>query len=102
MNTVEFRRNNENKTQWFTLGSVIAYHALAIWALFTFSWTNLAVTAFLWWFVQSFGLGIGYHRLLTHRGFKTSKTFEYFLTFLASISMQACCPERWPNSLKPG
>lgn len=89
MNQVEYRQNNENKIQWFTIGAVISYHALAIWALFTFSWTNLAVTAFLWWFVQSFGLGIGYHRLLTHRGFKTSKAFEYFLTFLASISMQS-------------
>jgi sn-1 stearoyl-lipid 9-desaturase len=89
MNTVEFRRNHENKIQWFTIGSVIVYHALAVWALFTFSWQNLAITAFLWWFVQSFGLGIGYHRLLSHRGFKTSKSFEYFLTFLASIAMQA-------------
>lgn len=89
MNSIEFRRENENKIQWVTLIWVIVYHLLAIWALFTFSWQNLAVTAFLWWFVQSFGLGIGYHRLLSHKGFKTFKSFEYFLTFLASISMQS-------------
>ena len=34
----------------------------------------------LWFVSGSLGIGMGYHRLLTHRGFKTPKWVEYFLT----------------------
>ncbi len=32
---------------------------------------------------------MGYHRLLTHRGFKTSKFVEYFLTFCGTLGLQS-------------
>lgn len=43
---------------------------------------------FLHWLVASLGVGIGYHRLLTHRSFKTPKWLEYSLTALGSLAIQ--------------
>jgi stearoyl-CoA desaturase (delta-9 desaturase) len=37
----------------------------------------------------SLGIGLGYHRLLTHRGFKTPKWLEYFLTLCGTFALQA-------------
>jgi fatty-acid desaturase len=46
------------------------------------------VAIFLWWVAGSLGIGMAYHRLLTHRGFKTPKWVEYFLTVCATLSME--------------
>ena len=67
---------------------VVSFHALAIVALFYFSWQNLIVLLILNWMVASLGIGIGFHRLLTHRGFKTPKWLEYGLTILGSLAIQ--------------
>jgi stearoyl-CoA desaturase (delta-9 desaturase) len=42
----------------------------------------------------SLGIGAGYHRLLTHRGFKCPRWFEYILTTLGVCSFQDS-PARW-------
>ncbi len=36
----------------------------------------------------SLGIGMGYHRLLTHRGYKTPKWVEYFLTVCATLALE--------------
>ena len=36
----------------------------------------------------SLGTGMGYHRLLTHRGYKTPKWTEYFLTVCGTLALQ--------------
>lgn len=71
-----------------TIAAMIAFHILSIVALFHFSWSALAVTIFLWWLTGSPGIGMGYHRLLTHRGFKTYKPVEYFLTVCAVLTLE--------------
>lgn len=76
------------KTNWTNLTIVTSFHLLALVALFYFSWRNLAVMLVLNWMVASLGVGIGYHRLLTHRGFKTPKWLEYTLTVLGSLAIQ--------------
>ena len=35
-----------------------------------------------------FGISLGYHRLHTHRGFKTSKAFEYFLAVCGTLTLE--------------
>jgi sn-1 stearoyl-lipid 9-desaturase len=89
MNVVAYRQENENKTQWFTIIAMVAYHILAVVALFNFSWQNLAVASFLWWITGSLGIGLGYHRLLTHKGFKVPKWLEYTLTLFGMLSLQS-------------
>ncbi|MDT7603419.1 MAG: sn stearoyl-lipid 9-desaturase [Acidobacteriota bacterium] len=73
---------------WPTTITMIVFHLGAIVALFMFSWQALAVTALLWWLSASLGVGVGFHRLLTHRGFKTPKLVEYFLTLCGTLSLE--------------
>jgi stearoyl-CoA desaturase (delta-9 desaturase) len=71
-----------------TTGFMAAFHIGAIAALFMFSWKAVALAAFLWWISGSLGIGMGYHRLLTHRGYKTYKPVEYFLTLCAALALE--------------
>jgi sn-1 stearoyl-lipid 9-desaturase len=73
---------------WTTTIWMIIFHAGAIAALFMFSWKALFVTLFLWWVSGSLGVGMGFHRLLTHRGFKTPKVVEYFLTVCGTLALE--------------
>jgi len=67
---------------------MIIFHIGAVAALFMFSWKALFVSLFLWWVSGSLGIGMGYHRLLTHRGYKTPKWVEYFLTTCATLALE--------------
>ena len=55
-----------------------AFHVGAVAALFFFTWKALFVAMFLWWVSGSLGIGMSYHRLLTHRGYKTSEVGGVF------------------------
>ena len=72
----------DKSINWITSIFMVLFHIGAVAALFMFSWKALFVGLFLYWIAGSFGIGLGYHRLLTHRGFKCPKWFEYFLTSL--------------------
>jgi len=74
-----------NWTTSFFLG---AFHVGAIAALFFFTWKAFAFAFVLWWVAGSLGIGMGYHRLLTHRGFKTPKWVEYFLTTCGTLALE--------------
>ena len=37
------------------------------------------IAAVLYWIAGSLGIGMGFHRLLTHRGYYVPKVVEYFL-----------------------
>ena len=54
----------------------------------SFSWTNCLVALVLHWLAVGFGISLGYHRLHTHRGFKTSKAFEYFLAVCGTLTLE--------------
>ncbi len=73
---------------WVTAFFMIAFHVLAIAAFFTFSWTNFLVALTLHWMAVGFGISLGYHRLHTHRGFKTSRAFEYFLAVCGTMTLE--------------
>lgn len=88
-NILEFETAREDSVNWNTLFFVSVFHLVAIAAIFTFSWANLAAAVILWWVAGSWGIGLGYHRLLTHRGFKTPKWLEYFLTACGTIALQS-------------
>ncbi|MGH9521083.1 MAG: acyl-CoA desaturase, partial [Terriglobales bacterium] len=67
---------------------MVAFHIGAIAALFFFSWKAVIIAAALWYVSGSLGIGMGYHRLLTHRGYKTYKPIEYFLTFCGALALE--------------
>ena len=58
---------------------IAVFHIGAIAALFFFSWSALAAAAVLWVIGQNVGIGMSYHRLLTHRGYTTPRWVEYAL-----------------------
>ena len=88
-NIIELENSPTEKIQWVTIAAVVIFHVMAIWALFTFSWSNLLAAFVCWWIAGSFGIGMGYHRLLTHRGFKAPTPVEYFLTFCGTLALQS-------------
>src|SRR5215213_3149115 len=88
-NVIDIKQAKSIKIQWTTIVAVTLFHIAAAAAFFTFSWQNLAVAVLFWWLANSVGIGIGYHRLLTHRGFKTPKWLEYVLTFCGGLALQS-------------
>ena len=73
---------------WITTLFMAAFHVGAIAALFLFTWKGLLLAVVLWWVAGSLGIGMGYHRLLTHRGYKTPKWMEYFLTVCGTLALE--------------
>ena len=73
---------------WMTTSFMVAFHIGAIAAVFFFSWKALLLAIVLWWATGSLGIGMGYHRLLTHRGYKTPKWVEYVLTICGTLALE--------------
>ncbi len=90
--TRKFKHASSGKLLWSTITGLTIFHILAFWALFEFSWNNLIAAVVVWWVANSWGVGIGYHRMLTHGGFKAPKWLEYFLYFLRHDAL--CSPAR--------
>ncbi len=82
------------RVNWKNVAILTTFHLAAAAAFFTFSWQNLAVLLIGNWIVGSLGVGLGWHRLLTHRSFRTPKWLEYGLTVLGTMSVQDT-PEKW-------
>jgi stearoyl-CoA desaturase (delta-9 desaturase) len=78
----------DDAINWVTAGFMLMFHVGAIAAIFFFTWKALIVAAVLWWVSSSLGIGMCYHRLLTHRGYKTPKWVEYFLTVCATLALE--------------
>jgi fatty-acid desaturase len=84
---------SEDKTftqpiNWTTTSFMALFHIGAVAALFFFTWKALALAVLLLWISGSLGIGMGYHRLLTHRGYKTPKWLEYFLTVCGTLALE--------------
>jgi stearoyl-CoA desaturase (delta-9 desaturase) len=76
-------------------GAITLLHLGAISAFFLpFSWYELGLTAALWWLCGGLGVCLCYHRLLTHRSFKTPKVIEYAFTLLGTACWQGG-PIKW-------
>jgi fatty-acid desaturase len=73
---------------WLTLVTIIVFHAGALAALFMFSWQRLLVMAILYVLAINVGIGMCYHRLLTHRGYHTPKWVEYVMSVFATTSLE--------------
>jgi fatty-acid desaturase len=65
-----------------------SFHIGVVASLFFFTWKALLVANLLWWISRSVGIGMGYPRLLTHRGYQTPKWVEYFLTISATLTLE--------------
>jgi len=73
---------------WPMLFVMVLFHVGAIAALFLFSWQRLVVMAVLYVLAINVGIGMCYHRLLTHRGYQVPKWIEYVMTVFATLSLE--------------
>ena len=81
---LERRQAANSEVNWVTAIFMGAFHVGAIAALFFFTWKALFIAMFLWWVSGSLGIGMSYHRQLTHRGFVTPKWVEYAMAICAT------------------
>ena len=82
------RTDRYGTVNWITFVAMSAFHLLAVAALFFFSWTAVALTAFFYWVAIGLGIGMGYHRLHTHRSYKVPKLLEYFFAICGTLTLE--------------
>jgi stearoyl-CoA desaturase (delta-9 desaturase) len=73
---------------WLTFTIMLAFHLGAVAALFFFTWQRLTAMIVLYVLAINVGIGMCYHRLLTHRGYQTPKWLEYVMSICATLSLE--------------
>lgn len=88
--------NKNSAILWSYVIPVLVFHLMIPLAFipYFFSWWGLLFLPIGNYIFTSIGIGAGYHRLLTHRGFDCPKWFEYTLATLGVCSFQDS-PSRW-------
>ena len=81
---------------WGYVVVFLAFHLMLPLALipYVFSWTGVVLVFLGNYVFGSMGINVGYHRLLTHRGFACPKWVEHGLALLGVCSLQDS-PGRW-------
>lgn len=77
-----------NALNWTNLLFMILFHGASVAALFFFTWQAALVAVVLWIVTVYIGIGIGYHRLLTHRGFQTPRPLKWLLTICGTLALE--------------
>ena len=88
MPTKEIDFASGDKVSWVTASAFVVFHVLAVVALFNVTWQAVVVAAVLHWMCIGWGIGLGYHRLHTHRSYKTPKLVEYFFAICGCLTLQ--------------
>jgi len=73
---------------WSMILIIGLFHLAALAALFMFTWQRLLVTGLIYALAINVGIGMCYHRLLTHRGYVVPKWLEYLMTVFATLSLE--------------
>ncbi len=80
--------DHNSRLNWVTVGALALFHAGALAAFFLFTWQALWIALALLWISGGWGIGMGYHRLLTHRGYETPRWLEVTLTLCGTLALQ--------------
>jgi len=86
--TLPFGRKYKSGVSWMTAIVMASFHVGAVAALFYVNAGAILTAVLLWIMAGMLGIGMGYHRLLTHRGYKTYRWVEYFLTWCATLALE--------------
>lgn len=81
---------------WSYVAAIAIVHVIALFAVvpWLFSWTGLVLAIAGHYFFGMLGMTLGYHRLLTHRGFTCPQWLERTLAILGVCCLQDT-PARW-------
>lgn len=71
---------------WPVMAWIGLLHVGALAAPFFFSWQGLVLALVLHWLTGGIGICLGFHRLLTHAGFKTYGWVRYSLAYLGGLA----------------
>ena len=69
MSTTAAQPGRYDKLSWSTAFFMTLFHIGAVWALIDFTWSGVAVLLVTYYVSLSLGIGMAYHRLLTHRSY---------------------------------
>lgn len=70
------------------LVALVIVHGLALAAPFTFTWPGFIAFVIMVFATGCLGITLCYHRLLSHRSFKTHKIVKYFLMLCGTLSLE--------------
>jgi len=70
------------------IAMAVFHVGMAVAVIFFFSWRRFLLAAIVYTVGLCPGIGAGFHRLLTHRGYKTYKWVEYGLTLCGYLVLQ--------------
>lgn len=73
---------------WTTTVAMVIFHIGAIAGLFFLDWQRILVAVVLYVVAINVGIGMCYHRLLTHRGYQVPKWLEYVMTICATLALE--------------
>ena len=84
------------RIEWPFANCIVLYHLIAPLAFVPayFSWSGVIIALFGCFVLGVLGINVGYHRLLTHKGFTCPKWLEFTLAILGVCCLQGS-PARW-------
>ncbi len=82
------REHQQGRINWVTSIFMGLFHVGAIAALFFFSWKNLLAFVIMYFLAINVGIGMGYHRLLTHRGYRVPRWLELLITTCGTMALE--------------
>ncbi len=86
--TVAYGRKHQQGLNVITVVAMTAFHVAAVAALFFIDRGAILTALLLYCASGMLGIGMGYHRLLTHRGYKTYRWVEYCLTWCGTLALE--------------
>lgn len=87
---------NLDRAKWDAIGIgwFVACHLIALAGFFTFSWANFGAFLLMYFLTECLGITLCFHRLMSHRTFKTYKWVERSLAVLGCLTIQRS-PLEW-------
>ena len=83
-----YGRKYQKGVNWITAAAMTGFHIGAVAALFFVEYGAMLAALVLYVVAGMLGIGMAYHRLLTHRGYKTYPPVEYFLTLCGTLALE--------------
>ena len=83
-----YGRKHQRGVNWITAIAMGSFHVLAVAAFFFIDYGAMLAALILTVVSGGFGIGMAYHRLLTHRSYKTPKWVEYLLTMCGTLALE--------------
>jgi len=83
-----YGRKHQHGLNWITAIAMTGFHIGAVAALFYIDYGAMLAALILYYAGGMLGIGMSYHRLLTHRSYRTTKFIEYFLTICGTLALE--------------